>query len=165
MIIWLIGLSGSGKTSIAFEIYKKIKNKKNFMIVDGDEVRQIFDKKTKHDKKGRFLNAKRIQSICKLCDNYNINVICNIVCIFPNILKKNRKLFKKYFEVYVESDINYLINRNNKNVYKKKKNVVGMDIKFPIPKNPDMVINTFKEKNKEKNADKIFLKIKKYLNS
>ena len=110
-------------------------------------------------------NAKRIQSICKLCDNYNINVICNIVCIFPNILKKIRKLFKKYFEVYVESDINYLINRNNKNVYKKKKNVVGMDIKFPIPKNPDMVINTFKEKNKEKNADKIFLKIKKYLNS
>ena len=57
MIIWLIGLSGSGKTSIAFEIYKKIKNKKNFMIVDGDEVRKIFDKKTKHDKKGRFLNA------------------------------------------------------------------------------------------------------------
>ena len=164
MIIWLVGLSGSGKTTIAAEIFKKIKSKKNTIIVDGDEVRRIFDKKTKYDKRSRYYNAKRIQSICKLCDNYNINVICSIVCIFPEILKENKKLFKRYFEVYIENDINYLKKKNNKNVYKKKKNIVGLDIKFPIPSKPNMVINTLEEKNKKKNSFKIFSKIRKKLN-
>ena len=165
MIIWLVGLSGSGKTTIGKELYKNINKNKNksTIILDGDEIRKFFDLNTKYDQNSRLQNARRIQSICKLCNKYKINVVCNIVCIFPKILKENKKIFSNYFEVYLKNDLENLKKKDKKNVYKKKKNVVGVDIKFPIPEKPSLTINTQIEKNKKKNAKLIYELIKKKL--
>lgn len=166
MIIWIIGLSGSGKTTLATEIKKKVlKKEKSIVHIDGDEVREIFNNKD-YSLKGRKLNANQIFKLCSFLDRNNINVICSILSIFPEIRKKNRSKFKKYFEVYIKSELKDLISRDNKGLYKKFlqkkiKNVVGMDIKFPVPKNSDLIIKNDKSKKDFiKNAERISKLIK-----
>ena len=67
-----------------------------------------------------------------------------------NIKKKNRTLFNDYLQIYIKVNSSILKKRNNKNIYKFKKNVVGKDIEFPNPYKSDLIIkNNFK---------KIFLK-------
>ena len=79
MIIWLVGLSGSGKTTIGKELYKNINKNKNksTIILDGDEIRKFFDLNTKYDQNSRLQNARRIQSICKLCNKFLNSVVAN----------------------------------------------------------------------------------------
>ena len=63
------------------------------------------------------------------------------------ILAENRKLFDKYFEVYLKADIEFLKLRENKSLYTKSQNneihdVVGVDIKWQEPMTPDLTIDT-----------------------
>ena len=81
-----------------------------------------------------------ISDFCKLLDKKGYIVICSILSIFKDHQKKNRKKFKKYVQVYINSDLKKLKKANTNKVYKSKKNVVGKDIKFPIPYKSDFVI-------------------------
>ena len=58
MVIWILGLSGSGKSYISKKLQKKLK--KNFIIIDGDVIRSIFENDLGHTKKDRKKNANRI---------------------------------------------------------------------------------------------------------
>lgn len=53
----------------------------------------------------------------------------------------NRKNISKYVEIYIKSDVKKIISTNKKKIYKKKKNIVGINIKPQFPKNPDIIIN------------------------
>tara|TARA_B100001175_G_C19332812_1_gene553384 strand:+ start:150 stop:647 length:498 start_codon:yes stop_codon:yes gene_type:complete len=151
MIIWIIGLSGSGKTTLAKEVKKlAYKRNKNIVHIDGDEVRSIFQNKN-YKLEGRKLNAQQIFKLCYFLDKNNINVVCSILSIFPKLRNKNRLKFKKYYEVFIDCDMEKLIKRDPKGIYKrfikgKIKNVAGMDIKFPVPKNSNLYIKNDKSK-------------------
>ena len=98
-----------------------------------------------------FEKSKRIVLVSALYSN-------------QNILKKNRKIFKKYLEVYLKAPISVLKIRDIKNLYKlalknKIKNVVGVDIKWNEPKNPDLVFDQSKKINPNKIAKTILDKI------
>ncbi len=134
MIIWVIGKSGSGKTFFSKKIYNKLKiKKKKIFLLDGDDFRKYISYDLKYSSKDRKINSLRIQNFCKYMDKNGFNVICSIQSIFPKDQKKNRKLFSKYFQVHLKADKQDLIQRNNKRIYSKKKDVVGKDIKFPKP--------------------------------
>tara|TARA_B110000037_G_C17121034_1_gene505831 strand:+ start:3121 stop:3609 length:489 start_codon:yes stop_codon:yes gene_type:complete len=151
MVIWFIGLSGAGKSFFSKKIFNKI-NKKNkpAVLVDGDEVRKYFNSELGYSKKEREINSIFIRKLCKYLESKRFNVVCSILSIFPKHQKENRKIFKKYIQVYVKSDIKKLIERNNNRVYKKTKKVVGRDIEFPKPYKSDFIIeNDFKETHKE----------------
>lgn len=149
MVIWLTGLSGAGKTTLGRKVYSKIKkNYSNTVFIDGDEIREIF----KHDKKGdyslneRRKNAERICALCKWLDSQNINVVCCILSVFEDSRKWNRRNFSSYYEVYIKAPIEFLVKeRDYKGIYKaassgNMKNVVGIDLEFSEPANPDLVI-------------------------
>jgi adenylylsulfate kinase len=151
MVIWLIGLSGSGKTTIGRPLFKLWQSlEPNTVLVDGDEIRRIF----RHEKRtnaytieGRRRNAKRIYEICLWLDRQNINVVCCILSIFEDLRQLNREHFSKYFEVYLSAPLNVLIERDWKNLYRKAlsgetQNVVGVDIPFKEPQKPDLVVDT-----------------------
>jgi len=150
MVVWLIGLSGAGKTTIGRALYNKWKVfDSSTVFVDGDEVRNIFSQdKTPSDYslEGRRQNAELIFNICKWLDSQNLNVVCCLLSLFPELQARNRVGFSKYFEVFVQVPIHKLIGRDNKGLYgkaikKETKNVVGIDIEFPDPPNPDLVID------------------------
>jgi adenylylsulfate kinase len=145
-----MGLSGSGKSTLAKAIVKKIRNKKsNVLLIDGDEFRQAFNNDLGYSIEDRKKNASRISNFCKFCESQNIIVICAILSIFPEIRDWNKKNFLNYYEVFIDSSIEDLKNRDSKKLYEKYdkmkiKNVVGLDIKFKKPINADLVIKNDK---------------------
>ena len=150
MVIWLIGLAGSGKTTIGREVYRQWKMAApNTVLVDGDEIRQIF----KHDRaphcytiEGRRQNAERIAEICAWLDRQDVNVVCCILSIFHDIQRRNREIYSSYFEVFIDALLETVIKRDKKNLYDpalrgEANNVVGVDIEFEPPLGADMVID------------------------
>ena len=150
MIVWLVGLSGAGKTTIARTLHKKWQAREPAtVLVDGDEIREIF----KHDQgtapftvAGRRVNGERIAAMSAWLDSQNINAVVSILCIFPDILADNRKSFSGYFEVFVDAPLAMLEARDGKGLYAAARsgemaNVVGMEIPFPTPEQPDLVIH------------------------
>lgn len=148
MVIWLVGLSGAGKTTIGREAYAIIKSKlPNTVFVDGDEVREIFrhDNQEAYTIAGRRLNSERISALCRWLDRQGINVVCSMLSIFEDHRQANREVLSRYFEVYIDVTMDDLMTRDYKNLYREAKNglrqnVVGIDIPFIPPGNPDLII-------------------------
>ena len=148
MVIWIIGLSGSGKTYQSKKIFKRLKGKK--ILVDGDTVRKYITYNLKYTKTDREKNSLLISDLCKFLESQNFTVVCSILSIFRNHQKINRNKFENYFQIYLKTDLEKVKKRNNKNIYSYS-NVVGKKINFPRPYKNDIVIqNDFLHYTKEK---------------
>ena len=82
MVIWLIGISGSGKSFYSKKIYNLIKKRKKTILIDGDEVRRYITYNLKYSKKDREKNSLIISDICKFLEIKGYIVICSILSIF-----------------------------------------------------------------------------------
>jgi len=148
MVLWITGLSASGKTTIAsafLEISKDSVVQKVFL--DGDHVRELFGGDLGYDEKSRIKHIRRVQRLAKFLTDQGIDVVVAALYSNREILAENQKLFDKYFEVYLKADIGFLKLRENKSLYTKAqsneiKDVVGFDINWQEPKNPDLIIDT-----------------------
>ncbi len=155
-------MSASGKTTIGKKLYEKLKySKEKWIFLDGDNFRNILADDLGHTIEDRKKNAYRITRFCQFLNNQNINVIASVLSIFHENQIYNKNNIKDYKEVYLDVNLNKLINRDNKDLYKKAlngeiKNVVGVDIPFKPPISPDLIIN-----NNDDNPDyqKIIQKI------
>jgi len=153
VVIWLIGLSGTGKSTIGREIFTQWRQSaSNTVILDGDHLREIFshdNEKTDYSIKGRKINAKRACALCKLLDDQNINVVCCLLSAFEEHRQWNRNNLSEYFEVFIDVPFDQLVARDDKQLYEagltgKTNNVVGIDIPFEQPLNSDLTIhNTY----------------------
>ena len=148
MVIWLIGLSGSGKTFFSKEIEKKLAKKHKIFILDGDEFRKYISYDLKYSVKDRELNSKRIQNFSKYLEEKGYLVIVSILSIFTKHQKENRNIFDKYYQIYIKADFSEIKRKNNKKIYHRKKNVVGKDIKFFEPYKSDFILNNHFDKKK-----------------
>jgi adenylylsulfate kinase len=167
-LLWITGLSGSGKTTISEIIYSKLKKKySNIILLDGDVLRNK-------------LNIKKLNSYS---NNYRTKIglkyvnICNryvhekkkfvIIATMALILKVQNeyKKIKNNFDVFLDVPIKELRRRDPKNLYKKFKNkqisnMVGLDIKFDKPHNPSLYIKWKKNLTALKISNKILKLIK-----
>lgn len=168
MVIWVTGVSGSGKTTIANKVYKTIKLKnKNTVYLDGDEFRSIFNNDLGYELEDRDKNAIRMTRLCQFLSEQRINIVCGANLTSQYYRDWCRENIKNYFEVHIEVPLNVLIDRDIKNLYRKAiagdiANVVGVDIPFKRPKNADMVIdNTAKISDFSEIVDSIISESKK----
>lgn len=156
MVIWLIGLSGAGKTTIGNALYLQLKlEKEATVLVDGDSIRGIFKHEYQHaySLDGRRKSAERLQEICLWLDKQGIDVVCCNLGLFEDLNRQNREIFSTYKEIFIDVAIETLIERDNKGLYKsalngEQKNVVGIDIRYTAPLLPDLII-----KNSQKPQD------------
>lgn len=147
MVIWFIGLSGSGKTFYSSKLFNLLKKKK-IIKIDGDEIRKYINYNLDYSIKDRKKNSILISDLCNFLEKQGFLVICSILSIFPEHQKRNRKIFKEYIQIYIKAKIEKIVKRNKKKIYEKT-NVVGKDIKFPIPYKSDLIIyNNFDKKYK-----------------
>lgn len=161
MVIWLIGLSGSGKSTIGSELSTLIRSAGNpCVFLDGDIVREILGNDLSHTLDDRRRNAERICRLCAHLETQRVNVVCGILSIFPESRDWNRKNHNSYFEVFVDASIEELKKRDTKGIYKNKKNVVGVDISFPIPTSPDHTVKQDFSFDALTHAKEIFKKLK-----
>jgi len=140
LVIWLLGISGSGKTTLANELkkYYDSKNIKSF-IIDGDLVRDFFDNDLGYTREDRVANIKRIMlSVYVLEKNGIIPIVANI-SPFEFLRDFAREKFDNYIEIYLQREIEDI---SNKDFVYSDTNVVGVDMEFDTPKNPDLVLDT-----------------------
>jgi adenylylsulfate kinase len=146
MVVWVIGLSGAGKTTVAREIYGRLKaSHPNTVLLDGDLVREALGNDLGHTVEDRRRNAQRLTGMCRLLSEQGIHVVCAVLSIFREGQRWNRAHLRDYAEVYVEASFEALVARDPKGLYRaalggKVTHVVGVDIPFELPEQPDFVI-------------------------
>jgi adenylylsulfate kinase len=146
MVIWIIGLSGTGKTTLANEVVNRIRQlKRKVVMLDGDLIRDLFGNDVDHTIEGRKRNAERLSVLTKYLADQDIHVVAAVLSIFPEWRLWNRENINHYSEVYIKSSMETLARRDIKNLYARAikgeiVNVVGVDIPFPEPQNPELVI-------------------------
>ena len=165
MIIWITGISGAGKTTLAKELIKKIKEKyNNVLSIDGDIIRELFGNDLGYDIESRVSQIKRIQRLALFLDKQEIIVVVSALYSREDLLNWNRENFKKYFEIYLDVSLKLVTQRDVKGIYKKfhngqEKNVVGLDIPWNAPLKYDLSINMDKLPTVQEIIDQILKKI------
>ena len=147
MVVWLIGLSGAGKTTLANKIVTDAnKTSQKTVLIDGDVIREVFGHDLGYTMENRLVNAQRICQLGKFLDSQGIDVVCAILSLFPETREWNRKHLDNYYEVFIDTPIDILVDRDSKGIYGKYtkgeiSNVAGMDLEFHLPKEADLVID------------------------
>ncbi|MDR0393311.1 MAG: adenylyl-sulfate kinase [Puniceicoccales bacterium] len=153
MLIWVTGLSGAGKTTLAVALYGKLKKKlSNLVLLDGDQFREMMSSDVGYDHSDRLIMAWRMAKICQCLTAQSIHVICATISMYKEIHMFNRANIKDYYEVFIDVSLDNLIKNDKKGLYsgalsKKIHNVVGVDLPFDRPENCDLIID-----NNKKNA-------------
>ena len=139
--IWLTGLSGSGKTTIAIKLERKLFDKGYFVqILDGDNIRSGISNNLDFSNSDRFENIRRISEVSKLFVNSGIITINCFVSPTEEIRSEARKIIGKdnFVGIFVNTDIEICEERDTKGLYKKArkgeiKNFTGISSKFERP--------------------------------
>lgn len=140
-------MSGAGKTAVGRELYLRLKPQvPDLVFLDGDLLRDVWGDRLGHTLEARKINADRICALCRLLDSQGIHVICAVLSIFPESQRWNREHYRQYFEVYLRVSRDELMARDLKGLYRQAlggtlTNVVGVDIPFPEPAAPDLVVD------------------------
>lgn len=140
-VYFFTGLSGAGKTTLGSLFYRRLKNTKpNAVYLDGDEIRVAFGEDVGYTHEERLRWAGRIFRVCKLLSDQGIDVVCCSIAMFDSIRRWNRENIPNYKEIYVRVTKETLLQRNQKGLYTAGCNVVGLDLPFDEPKQPDMIV-------------------------
>jgi adenylylsulfate kinase-like enzyme len=160
-LIWITGLSGSGKTTVGRELYLQLKSQySNFVFLDGDSFRDILGNDLAYTPKDRLENAKRIHRMCKFLISQDINVVCATMSLYKEVHELNREKIKNYFEVFIECSMEELIKRDQKGLYAAaikgdRSDVVGINLGFDMPENCDIIIENSKKSDLNSKVAKI----------
>ena len=147
MVIWIIGMSGSGKTTVSNLLYERLKPRlPNLVRLDGDVIRDVFSNDVDYTIEGRQKNAGRLSHLTSMLASQEIHVIAAVLSIFPDWQRWNRTHIEGYNEIYLKASLPTLLRRDKKNLYAPAirgdiKNVVGVDIPFPWPDSADLVLD------------------------
>ncbi|MEI7493881.1 MAG: adenylyl-sulfate kinase [Alphaproteobacteria bacterium] len=163
MIFFFIGLQGAGKTTIGRSFYEQLKiNRLNTVFIDGDMMRNLFSKDLGYSLEDRKVNLSRILSFCSFCDKEKLNVVCSVLCIFPEYLEEYRKNFTSSKIIYINVEKEEILNRDQKALFSNPNalNVVGKDIDFLPPVSIDLeVFNPQPFKNASDIANEVLIKL------
>ncbi|MBC8196924.1 MAG: sulfate adenylyltransferase subunit CysN [Candidatus Marinimicrobia bacterium] len=167
-VLWFTGLSGSGKSTIANILEKKLFNLgKHTMLLDGDNVRHGLNKDLGFTNADRVENIRRIANVSKLMIDAGLITIVSFIAPFKAERRLARDLMPNDFlEIFIDVPLKVAEYRDPKGLYKKArsgniKNFTGIDSPYESPENPDIHIKS-DEMNPEAAAEKIieFLKNK-----
>jgi adenylylsulfate kinase len=148
-VIWLTGLSGSGKTTIANDLIKKLKKKSVIPVsLDGDEIRHAI-KQHGFDEDSRKAHNLSVGYISSLFEKQGNVVVVSLISPYDDIRNEVRSMCNNFIEVYVSTDLSTCINRDPKGLYKKVQageigNFTGISAPYFPPLNPEIIIDTSK---------------------
>jgi len=147
-VLWLTGLSGAGKTTIAKALQDKLtKLGYTSALLDGDEIRAILP--SGFDKESRMAHVRRVGEMARVMEDQGIIPIVSLISPYKKSRDDARKLAKRFMEIYVATDIEVCRKRDPKGLYAKAdageiKEFTGVDAPYEIPENPELVIDTSK---------------------
>ncbi len=158
--LWFTGLSGSGKSTLAEMVEETLLERGlNVEVLDGDVVRTNLSKGLGFSKEDRDINIRRIGFVCNLLTRNGAVAIAAAISPYQVIRDENRNLIGRFVEVYVECELDTLVERDVKGLYKKAlsgeiKNFTGVSDPYEVPEKPEIVVNSGTE-TAEESHDKI----------
>jgi bifunctional enzyme CysN/CysC len=149
-ILWITGLSGSGKSTIANALERKLHaNGKHTFLLDGDNVRHGLNKDLGFTDADRIENIRRIGEVAKLMTDAGLIVLTAFISPFRAERDMVRALVPAgdFIEVHVDTPLDVAERRDVKGLYKKAragklKNFTGIDSPYEPPETPEIVVNT-----------------------
>ena len=155
-VIWMTGLSGSGKSTIAREVERKLFSKDfNVFILDGDNLRMGLNRGLSFSPEDRTENIRRTAEVAKLFTDAGFIVIVSLISPYRSERKKARDIRPEYFrEIYVKSSLEECIKRDVKGLYAKAirseiKDFTGISAPYEEPLSPDLTVDTEQEEIEE----------------
>jgi adenylylsulfate kinase len=165
MIIQFCGMSGAGKTTLAEHTKNKLAALGvSIEIIDADEYRKFIIKDLGFSKVDRCENIRRLAFIANKFSKHNIVPIICAINPYEEIRQEIKDKYNNVKTVFISCEINELIKRDTKGLYKKAflpenhtdkiHNLTGVNDPFEVPYKPDLIIQTDKE-TIEKSVEKV----------
>ena len=149
-VLWLTGLSGAGKSTIANRIEKRLAAAgRHTYLLDGDNVRHGLNKDLGFTAQDRVENIRRVAEVARLMVDAGLIVLVSFISPFRSERRMARELFApgEFFEVFVDTPLAEAERRDVKGLYRKArrgelKNFTGIDSPYETPENPEIRIDT-----------------------
>lgn len=159
-VYFFTGLAGAGKTTIGGLFYRRLKEKKNdLVLLDGDQLRRLSlgasGYSTEERRKGAFFNFH----LAALLAGEGIDVVLCSISMYDDCRTWARENIENYVEIYIKVERDVLFARDQKGLYSEGKNVVGLDLLCEEPQHPDFVI----ENNGQEAPERIVERLEKAL--
>ena len=162
VVVWLTGLSGCGKSTVATELQKELFDRGcRVFILDGDNIRHGLNGDLGFSPEDREENIRRIGEVAKLFADAGTIAITSFISPYRNDRDRNRGLLKEgeFVEVFVKAALEVCEERDPKGLYKKARagiipEFTGISAPYEEPLQPELVIETDKL-SVEKSAQKI----------
>jgi adenylylsulfate kinase len=158
-LIWITGLSASGKSSIATELeHRLFKHNVKTFVLDGDNVRHGLSKDLGFSHADRKENLRRVGEVAKLLVDAGTLTIAAFISPYSDDRLSIRNLFNgnkdEFIEVYLKCDLSICESRDPKGLYKKARtgeipNFTGISDPYEQPESPEIIIETDKLSIKE----------------
>jgi adenylylsulfate kinase len=172
-VIWLTGLPGSGKTTIAKALYPRLKELGfKVELLDGDIVRKELSPELGFTKQDREIHARRVVYLSKILSRNGIISIVSLISPYRDFRRYARNetnMNKNFYEVYVKCSLETCIARDPKGLYKKAlsgeiKDLTGLQDPYEEPDNPEIIVDTEKQ-TLDECVNKIIYKVLKPYNN
>ena len=162
-VLWLTGLSGSGKSTIANLLEKKLaEHGKHTYLLDGDNVRHGLCGDLGFSDKDRVENIRRIAEVAKLLVDSGMIAITAFISPFKSERDYCRNLLEagEFIEVFIDTPLEECEKRDPKGLYQKArqgdiKHFTGIDSPYEAPENPEITLS-FTGQTAEESAEQIF---------
>jgi adenylylsulfate kinase len=148
-VVWIEGLPGSGKTTVAIEVRSRLKALGwKTEILDGDEVRHMFSPELGFSRSDREFHARRVSYVARMLARNGVAVIVAMITPYETSRQAARsEVAARFAEVWLKCPIEVCRQRDPKGLYKSTleggmKKMTGIDDPFEEPLNPDLVVDT-----------------------
>lgn len=141
-LIYITGLSGSGKTTIAKELQKQIDKS---ILLDGDEIRSNINCDLGYDRQSKIENIRRNNALIKLLYDQGFTIIAAFMASIKEERDKIFDLCPNYVAIQLITPLEICIQRDPKGLYKLNlNNFAGLNSKYDYLINSDLLIDTSK---------------------
>lgn len=149
--IWLTGLSGAGKTTVAIALEQELKARELLVErLDGDTVREGLTRDLGFSKEDRDKNIERVSFVAKLLSRNRVGVIASFISPYREARNNVRQQSTNFIEVFVDTPLEVCAARDVKGLYAKAlagelKGFTGVDDPYEAPETPEITLYTHRE--------------------